>query len=257
VRVEFGDRIALLTVALLSFFPTSMFLSAGYTEAPVLLWIVGFFLMVRRQWFFAAAVLAGLAAGTRSSGVMLLPVLLLELWRHREPRLFARDVVPLALLSTAGLWLYMIYLGVTFGRPLALAEAQAAFQGGTNLPQRLIGALTLQPFRALNLTEASPSGLDHWIFLIVIVLIVRAWFKLDPAMTLFALLVLLLPYLTVSGGPQGLVAMGRYNLVSFPLFIVAAMLLDRALWLTPAVIGLGGGLLFFYAALFSQSQWVG
>ena len=76
-------------------------------------------------------------------------------------------------------------------------------------------------------------------------------------MTLFALLVLLLPYLTVSGGPWGLTAMGRYNLVSFPLFITAAELLDRAPWLTPAVMGGLGGLLFFYSALFSQWQWVG
>ena len=76
-------------------------------------------------------------------------------------------------------------------------------------------------------------------------------------MALFASLVLLLPYLTISGGPQGLIGMARYNLVSFPLFIAGAILLQRALWLTPAVIGVFGGLLFFYAALFSQWQWVG
>jgi len=256
-RDEFGDRVAFLTVALLSFFPASLFLSTGYTESLVLLLMVGFFLALQRQRFFLAAALAGLAAATRSSGVMLMPVLAWALWRHREFRLFARDVVPLALLSTAGLWLYMIYLGASFGDSLAFAHAQAAFQGGTSLPQRLIAALELQPFRALNLTEASPAGIDHWMFLITLVLVVRAWFRLDFAMTLFALLVVLLPYLTVSGGPQGFIGTARYNLVSFPVFIAAAELLERAPWLTPAVIGGFGGLLFFFSALFSQWQWVG
>jgi Gpi18-like mannosyltransferase len=255
-RDEFGDRIALISVALLSFFPASMFLSAGYTESLALLLMIGFFLMLRQRRFFFAAVLAGLAAATRSSGVMLMPVLLWELWRQREFKLFARDVLPLALIATAGLWLYMIYLGARFGDVLAFSHAQAAFQGGTSLPQRLIAALTLQPFRTLNLTEASPTGFDHWVFLIVIALIVRAWFRLDFAMTLFALLVVLLPYLTISGGPQGLIGMQRYNLVSFPLFIAAAELLDRANWLALAVVGVMGGLLFFFAALFSQWQWV-
>jgi hypothetical protein len=51
--------------------------------------------------------------------------------------------------------------------------------------------------------------------------------------------------------------MQRYNLVSFPLFIAAAELLDRANWLALAVVGVMGGLLFFFAALFSQWQWVG
>lgn len=257
VRDEFGDRVALLTVTLLSFFPQSLFLSAGYTEALALLCVVGFFLMLRRQRFVAAAALAGLATATRSSGITLLPVLLWVLWQHREVKLFVRDAVPLALLSTAGLWLYMLYLGVAFGHPLAFADAQGTFLGGTTLPERLINALTMQPFRRLSLLEATPYAFDQWIFLIAIVLVVRAWFVLDVAMTMFAALVLLLPYATHSGGPLGMLAMGRYNLVSIPLFIVAAGLLDRAPWLTPAVIGIFGGLLFFYAALFSQWQWVG
>ncbi len=258
VRGQFGERIAFLTVALLSFFPASVFLSVGYTEPLVLLLMVGFFLMLQQQRFVAAALLAGLAAATRSSGLMLVPVLVYELWRHREPRLFFRDVVPLALLASAGLWLFMLYLGVTFGKPLLFSEAQAAFQGGTTLPQRIFAALTLQPLLLLsNLAEVGPAALDQWIFLIIIALLAWAWFKLESAMALFASLVVLLPYLTISGGPQGFIGMARYNLVSFPLFIAGAILLQRALWLTPAVIGVFGGLLFFYAALFSQWQWVG
>ena len=257
-REHFGERVAFLAVALLSFFPASVFLSAAYTEALVLLLMVGFFLMLGQQRFVAAAALAGLAAATRSSGVMLLPVLVFELWRRRDLKLFLRDVVPLAVLASSGLLLFMLYLGVTFGKPMLFSEAQAAFTGGTTLPQRIFAALTLQPLRTMtNLAEISPGGLDHWIFVIIVALLAWTWAKLDRAMALFATFVLLLPYLTLSGGPQGFIATARYNIISFPLFIAAAILLDRALWLTPAVIGVCGGLLFFYAALFSQWQWIG
>ena len=43
VREEFDDQVALATIALLSFFPASVLLSAGYTEPLVLLLIVCFF----------------------------------------------------------------------------------------------------------------------------------------------------------------------------------------------------------------------
>ena len=48
VREEFGDQIALATIALLSFFPASVLLSAGYTEPLELLLIVSFFLVLKQ-----------------------------------------------------------------------------------------------------------------------------------------------------------------------------------------------------------------
>ncbi len=47
VREELGDRVALATIALLSFFPTSVLLSAGYTEPLELLLIVSFFVALK------------------------------------------------------------------------------------------------------------------------------------------------------------------------------------------------------------------
>src|SRR6202011_5699111 len=80
VREEFGDRLALATTALLSFFPTSVLLSAGYTEPLELLFIVLFFLALKPKHYLLAAVFAGLAVADRSTGIVLLPVLLCEMW---------------------------------------------------------------------------------------------------------------------------------------------------------------------------------
>jgi hypothetical protein len=258
VRESFGDRTALATVAMISFFPSSIFLSAGYTEPLALLLMVSFFLAVARERFIAAAMFAGLAVATRSSGLVLFPVLLWELWRCRSPRRFLIEAVPLSIIATSGLWLYIIYLGFAFGHPLAFADGQAAFNANTTISARLLSALTLEPFGKINLADISPAGLDQWFTLIFVALIVRSWFTgISRSMTLFAALLLALPYLTLCGGPAGFTSMARFNLVSFPLFVVIALSTDRWPWAVTGIVGIFGGLLLIYTALFAQWQWVG
>jgi Gpi18-like mannosyltransferase len=258
VRESFGEHVAFTTVAMISFFPASIFLSAGYTESLALLLMVSFFLAVARQRFLAAALLAGLAVATRSSGIVLCPVLLWELWRARTPRRFLIEAVPLSIVATSGLWLYMIYLGVSFDHPMAFVEGQAAFHENTDMSTRLLSALTLEPFGKINLADMSPAGLDQWFTLLFIALIVGSSFSgISRGMTLFAAMLLALPYLTLTGGPAGFTSMARFNIVSFPLFIVLALLTDRWRWAIPAIVGIFGSLLSMYAALFAQWQWVG
>jgi Gpi18-like mannosyltransferase len=258
VRERFGDRTALATVTMISFFPSSIFLSAGYTEPLALLLVVSFFLAVSRERFVAAALLAGLAAATRSSGLLLFPVLLWELWRCRPPKRFLLEAVPLSIVATSGLSLYVIYLGLAFGHPMAFAEGQAAFHENTTLPARLLSALALEPFGKINLIDLSPACLDQWFTLMFIALIVHSWFAgIGRGTTLFAALVLALPYVTLCGGPAGFTSMARFNLVSFPLFMVMALLTDRRPWAVPGIVGIFGGLLLMYAALFAQWQWIG
>lgn len=258
IRERFDDRTALATVALISFFPSSIFLSAGYTESLALLLMVAFFLAVAREWFLTAAILAGLAVATRSSGVVLFPVLLWELWRCRPPKRFLIEAVPLSIIATSGLWLYILYLGYAFHHPMAFADGQAAFHENTTMLARLFSALTLQPFGKINLTDLSPAGLDQWFTLIFIGLIGCARFcGISPGMTLFAAMLLALPYLTLCGGPAGFTSMARFNIVSFPLFAVLALLTYKWRWAVPGIVGIFGSLLMSYAALFSQWQWIG
>ena len=53
--------------------------------------------------------------------------------------------------------------------------------------------------------------------------------RYQPQLTLFAALLLALPYLTLCGGPAGFTSMARFHIVSFPLFIVMARLTGRRL----------------------------
>jgi len=257
VREEFGDQIALVTTALVSFFPASVLLSAGYTEPLALLLIVSFFLALKRRYYFSAALLAGLTIATRSTGIVLLPVLVWEMWRNRDQKPFLPALLPCVVLATSGLWLFMIYLWSAFGSPLAFADGQAAFHEGTTLATRLVAALKLEPFTRMMLNDWNPWGQASWFTLLFIVLIVVGWSRLPSSWTLFAIAVLLLPYLTLSGGPAGFVSMSRFNLVSFPLFVILADLVSRAKWLLVGLIGLFGASLFMSTALFARRIWIG
>ncbi len=257
VREEFGDQIALVTTALVSFFPASVLLSAGYTEPLALLLIVSFFLALKRRYYFSAALLAGLTIATRSTGIVLLPVLVWEMWRNRDQKPFLPALLPCVVLATSGLWLFMIYLWSAFGSPFAFADGQVAFHEGTTLATRLVAALKLEPFTRMMLNDWNPWGQASWFTLLFIVLIVVGWSRLPSSWTLFAIAVLLLPYLTLSGGPAGFVSMSRFNLVSFPLFVILADLVSRAKWLLVGLIGLFGASLFLNTALFARRIWIG
>lgn len=257
VREEFGDQLALTTTALLSFFPTSVFLSAGYTEPLELLLTASFFLALKRKHYLSAALLAGLAVADRSTGIVLLPVLLWEMWLNRDQKPFLPALIPNVLIATSGLWLFMIYLWYSFGDPLVFSEGQAGFHLGTPLVPRLIAALKFEPFAQMILNDWNPWGQGSWLTLLFIVLIVVGWFRLRFSWTLFAMGALLLPYLTLSGGPAGFTSMSRFNLVSFPLFVVLADVGLRAKWLLVGVIGLFSASLFMNTALFARRIWIG
>jgi len=253
-----GERVALLSVAFLSFFPGSLFLSAGYAEPLTLLFVLLGFALLQETRFLPASVCGGFAAATRAAGIVLAPVLLWELWckyRHEPVRFVLRALLCLTLASS-GVWLYMIYLGFTFGHPLAFSEAQSAWHGLTSPAERLSAALTLQPFLHFRFTDFSASGLDQWFFILLLAGSALAWARLSASFGLFSAGVLMLPYLSLSGGPLGLTSMTRYGLLAFPAFIALADICQKRLWLCVAIVGFFAGLLGIYAALFSQWYWV-
>jgi hypothetical protein len=257
-RQFLDDEAAVLAVAFLSFFPGSLFLSAGYTEPLALLLILGCFVLLRGRRYVLASACAGLAVATRSAGIVLVPVLLWELWlKFRADRgRFVLYAVVCTAIATAGLWLYMIYLGAAFGHPLAFADAQAAFNGDTSLGGRLVAALTLQPLLRLRFGDLAPAELDQWSFILLLVLSVLAWRRLSASLGLFSIGALMLPYLTLSGGPAGLTSMTRFGLLAFPAFMMLAVVCRRSLWLGVGIIGLFAAMLGLNAALFAQWYWV-
>ncbi|HEV3229000.1 MAG TPA: mannosyltransferase family protein [Solirubrobacteraceae bacterium] len=137
-ELEFGAgdaaRLAVMATAL---FPMAFFFSAVYSEALYLALSLGVFWMARHGRWAAVGALGGLAAATRSTGVLLMiPALVLYLYGPREDATAAsararwrpryqlrRDVLWLALIP-AGLGAYLGYLGLQGADPLAPFAAQ-------------------------------------------------------------------------------------------------------------------------------------
>lgn len=157
LRSSIADRdVARLALATTAFGPMAFFLSADYSESLYLALSIGVFLQARRGRWMWVGVLGGLAAATRSTGVLLiLPGLALYLLgprsdrepdyafeprTHREallPGLFAwarrlltpryklrPDVLWLALIP-AGLIAFMTWFWLAGGEPMAPFHAQA------------------------------------------------------------------------------------------------------------------------------------
>src|SRR3954463_1757821 len=103
-RLELGADAARWTVIALAWSPMSFFLSAVYSESLFLALSAGALLAARREAWWWAGALGGLAAATRSAGVVLLVPLALLAWREgpRVGPLLALALVPAGLLAYMG-----------------------------------------------------------------------------------------------------------------------------------------------------------
>ncbi|MDX6652222.1 MAG: hypothetical protein QOJ38_1003 [Solirubrobacterales bacterium] len=145
VAVELGDRVAMLCVALVAFFPMAVFQGAIYSESLFLALSAAAVWFARSDRWAAAGTLAAAAVLTRSAGIALIvPLALLYLlgprgqgqaerpylgapWRRRGgPRAYPlrRDALWIGL-APAALAGFAIYLGFELGDSLAFAHAQA------------------------------------------------------------------------------------------------------------------------------------
>ncbi len=261
IRDDYGDQIALYAIALLSFFPASFFFSTGYTESLTLLLIICFFLLLRKERYILAAACVGLTLATRSTGIALLLPLLWALWQRfkAERKQLVGYIIVCIVLATSGLWLYMIYLWQTFNSPLAFVTGHRAWLEASRFGNYSYPVYLLLPFRLLGtaFTEGlNPLTLEPWFFFLFSSLILVFRKRISTNYFLFALGVLLLPYLSF-GGILLMRSFARYIMLAFPVFIIMADLLKIRLWLVLSVVTLFAAVLFMYTALFAQWYWVG
>lgn len=248
LRDELDEESALLSLTLFCFFPSSLFLSAGYSESLCLVFVLLALMLLSRQRFILAAMVAGVALAARSTCIVLAPVILLEMWlRDRLP--MSRLLPKLALcgvLAIAGVLAYMAYLQIKFGHPMAFAVSQDAFTH-ERFADRILGALTLDP------TRLQPWSYSVW-FICFLALSIASFWRLRLALSLYALAAVLLPYLMFG---RTSASTDRYLLMCVPGFMMLGVLCKGRLWLAVSLTGLWAALLLRKTALFSQWFWEG
>ena len=248
VRLDLGPDDARRSAWYLLVFPTSLFLSSGYSESLFMLLTVGAILACRTDHWLWAASLGLFAAVTRPVGLVICVPLAIEAflaWRasgHWRWRPVIAVVAPFV-----GLGAWMLFLDATFHDPLAFLHAQKGWDRSLELPWDTFfhffeGRLTLE--------SGLHSLTDLAFTLFGLATAVMAWRWLRPSYALYMTALLLVPLATGS-----LVSMPRFVLVMFPMYLVLAILGRRAaVHETLLVVGMGVGGIFM--ALYAQWYWV-
>ncbi len=249
VVLDFDEQVARNTVWIFAWLPISFVLSAVYSEALFLLLAVGCIYTARMGRWAAAGLLGGLAALTRSSGVLLLvPLLILYLWGPRadrgpdrpagarKPRYLPQPDILWIALVPIGLAIFIAFLGLSTGHPwtpfteerlwgrhfiplagVPLGILKALWAVLTAVPglyPRLAGRVTV----AGQIRDAVELG-----FLVLAVLLLRIASKRLPLAYAAYAAISLAMAVSVPAGNDPLKSLPRFTLVMFPLWIALGL----------------------------------
>jgi len=244
---ELGDELALWSMAFFWFCPLSLFFSVAQTEPLCLALMVLSLVLLRSEKFVLASASAGLALAARSTGIVMIPVILWEIWQ-RDRRPWPQLIPKMALcglLAASGLLAFMFFLWIRFGHPMAFATAQLAWMGDRDFFYTFKHAITLYPFTHFNFNDGS------WFIFFLALVAVSFWY-LRFAVSLCGLGILMLPYLTVNF----IVSTDRYVSLCFPALMCLAILCRKYLWFAVSLLAIFAALLLRESALFSQGYWI-
>jgi len=146
-KIASVDLVAKVGAGMFLLTPASFFLAAHYAEPMLIFFFTTCIYFALQKQFWIAALMAGLASGTKSTGAILVVVVLL-IWLGQEKNLGAYirkirenivKLIGISVLSLSGLLSYMLYLLVVYHRPLAFVEIQKYwdFRGTMNPLERL------------------------------------------------------------------------------------------------------------------------
>jgi hypothetical protein len=264
----------------LAAWPVSVFYRVAYSEGVFLLFAAIVLHGMRRRWHPAAvAVCCGALTGCRSTGVAMLPSVMLYLWQQRphegRKRYFASCVAWLVL-SAWGLIAFMLFQWHRFGNPLAFSETQA---GWRNRPPHgsfagwLWSAVSLEPLRGVFdptcvcfWNRDAPHGdpifnVSFWnpiVFFATGATVLWGWKKGTVSLgeLLFAATALAIPYF-LHAYTHCFMSGARFSVIVIPFFFVVGRWLE-ALPPPAAALLVGVGMvgLFALSSGFAADYWV-
>jgi hypothetical protein len=252
VRRERDDGAARFAVWALALAPLGFFFTGVYTESTFVAATALSLLLMRRGRMRGAALAAGVAVAIRLTGLVLLPVIAVELVRQRRTAAEALWllVVPLPLL------LFAAYLRLRTGDGLALLHAES-------LPS--FGESAAWPWDGLRSTwataAASTDPTNQAIFAREIVAgvfglaaVAAGWIdaRFPRSMALYCTLVWLMAVSLTFWR-----SVPRYDLALFPAVIVVADLTARARVLRPVLVTAAAGVMVWGAFVFAAGGWIG
>ena len=223
LRLDLSRQLSYRTILYMLVFPASIFFSSIHSESLFLALSVGSFYAARRGGWGIAGTLGFLASLTRAAGILLLPALFIEYcvqkgfikgWTIdlRKLHTFDCSVGWLALIP-AGTMLFGLFLYRTFGNVFAYIDVQVDVNRTVSLLATLL--------RGEPLHSAALLGVPYLLFAVALLYFMRT--TLRQSYVVYTLLSLMLPLYT-----SFTLAMYRYMIVVFPLFMMLAIVAARA-----------------------------
>ncbi|MGH3842006.1 MAG: mannosyltransferase family protein [Pseudonocardiaceae bacterium] len=219
VALDTDEATAWRAVLLLFSFPTAYFLAAPYTEALFLFAVLASVYAARTSRWSGAGVAGALATGTRVTGIALAPALLAEVFARKASVRDRVRALAWISLASAGLLTYLAINRIVYGNPLWFLEVER-----THYFQQLV-----PPWEPLQeAVTALMAGVNDPTFTFIYVGRVAGTLV---AVVLLGLAVRRLPLPDVLFGwtnlvlvlsSSWLIALPRYLLALYPLFVVGA-----------------------------------
>lgn len=246
ITMEFNKAYALKTVLALLFFPLSFHFLTVYSESLFLLLTLATFFFAKKRFLFLATIAAALASATRLSGLAV--VVSLFLYVYLTGGLTRKNWF--IFLAPLGFLIYSFYLYNQTGDLLYFIQAESNYwQGGLVLP----GSALIHVFKNLltggYLANNFRDFLNFLFVIFGITFVWQAFKKLSLDYTSFALISLGLTLFSPT-----IVAIPRYLLTIFPIFILIGFVKNQYFWIFYQTISLM--LLAIYAMLFINGYWV-
>ena len=270
----YPESVARDAVVLFLAFPTAFFLLAGYTESLFIVLVLLFWHLARKQHWFWAALVAGLATLTRLQGVILTVVLLwmilISLIDQPDANLIGqlRQIFNLltssrekiAKIMHSAAWLAVL-IPPLFAVSYQLWLKLAGYGSIAEALRTYWRLETVPPWTGFILfLQRIPTARFHymdWIDLVLFIVILIASLiglrLLDPAFSLYIWLTLAV-LLTRGTPPHLLASYSRYFVALFPLFLLPARLPKSYQRLT--VLILSFALQILLVSIFLWGSWV-
>ena len=237
------DHDPVWTALFLLTFPTAFFLNAVYSESMFLFFSIAAFYYMLRERFWTAAVFAALASATRLAGIFLVFPLLVEIVRSCGWKaVWSRSILPV-FLAPSGALAFFTFHYLRFGDFFLYLKVEKwwgrDFSGGLDDFSRII----------------SNNGVANWLvewffaFFGFAAAILLLW-KYRLSYGIYVLVSISIAF--ASGGSFGI---GRYILVLFPIFLLAAGIRSttiRHAWILTSTL-----LFALNTILFSNAYWAG
>ena len=276
VRADFDESLAGRAVIYLAIGPLSFFLQAVYTESLFLLLSLACFVFAREGRWRLAGVMGLLATLTRSTGVLLLIPMAYYYYERRGWNLKKTDShVANLLMVFEGLLVWMTYLALVFGKPLAFSAAQSAWERNFGAPNYTVTKGIVACVRGLRKmvsaeyyrifwevprpgSEYSIAGTNILNLLFLIAAALLLWYgarRLPGAYSWYALASLAYPLFFPSKYVP-LMSYPRFTLTVFPLYIALALYTRDRPRLHKVVVAAGIVLLIGFTAKFAVFSWV-